>query len=273
VIKSRKWLRNYSLPGEDGRRLVDRASSSGRSLLVLRRLLLDGAGFLVDPSSNGAGIIGVARSLEEEVRLLRSGGLETFDREGSEGNEEDPEGDDDSNAEETKHKAVSKGKRESKEKGGVTVLLSPEVRVAVVAELDTKVVVSGNERLTSDGSSNGAGEVSAGGVVSSDSSGDERLSDTVKAEQKREMSWSWLEELKWMKSSLGVVELVKHGRLETVVERVKPSSPAEPRLHAALRDLVTVQRKVENERSQLKRDFRKAVWRSTRERRRTRCRE
>lgn len=35
------------------------------------------------------------------------------------------------------------------------------------------------------------------------------------------------------------MELVDHGRLETVVQRVQPSDPRQPRLHGSLRDQVT----------------------------------
>jgi hypothetical protein len=68
--------------------------------------------------------------------------------------------------------------------------LSPEMRVGVVAELDAEVVISRNKGLTGDRSGNGAGKVSTGGVVSGESSGNERLADTVEAEQVRQVSSS-----------------------------------------------------------------------------------
>lgn len=91
------------------------------------------------------------RPLEEEVLLLGSGSLEALDSKASEGDEENPEGDDDAD-------------------------VASEMRVAIV-EAGLEIGVTGDESLTRDRSLHGASEITTVGRVSA-SRGDERDADT-----------------------------------------------------------------------------------------------
>jgi len=89
--------------------------------------------------------------------------------------------------------------------------VAPQVAVAV-AECGLEVGVARDKGLADLAALDGAGKVVALAVR-----GDERAADAIKRR---------------------VVELVRHGRLESIVERVEPARPRQPRLHRALRDEV-----------------------------------